>query len=201
MSETKQNDVIAYFRAKDQSKAIPAESSSTLNKTDTLTNDFHAGHFFDTDNFTMGMNLSDDEGDGPLSPTTEKRSFARWRALTDAARPTPPFQADPEDVSLTRAIDSSSPTLLSHCLKMIPFETVVIVKRAQMPQTGLFTSILRLEFKHVWITSIEWEDNDAIREAISFKYNALSGKFIRRKPDGSASAPLELAWKSLQQVA
>lgn len=201
MSETKQNDVLVYFQLRDQPKALEAESQSVLDATDPLMQDFVAGHFFSTDNFTLSINLSDDEGDSPLDPKNEARSFARWRVLTDESVPKPPFQADPDDISLSRAIDKSSPTLLSHCLKMIPFEKVVIVKRAQLPQTGLFAAILRLEFTHVWITAVEWEDNDAVKEMIKFKYNALNGKFVRRKPDGSADAPLELAWKSLQQVA
>jgi type VI protein secretion system component Hcp len=195
MSETKNSDVLAYFQRQGDPKPIPAEALSDLvDSTDTLVKDFRPGHFFTADTFSFGAVLADDEGENIVDPR-EARSYGRWRALkVSEPKPNPPFRTEPEDVSITRMIDSSSPLLLSHCLETQPFSTAVIVKRSRNGTSGLLSAILRLEFSTVWIKAVEWEDGDAIVETIKFKFNAVKATYVRRKPDGTIASTWPCAW-------
>lgn len=197
MSETKQNDVLAYFQRDREPKAIPAEAQSDLaDSTDTLVKDFVPGHFFTADTFTFGATLADDEGENLINPG-EGRSYGRWRALkVHEPKPTPPFRTEPEDVSITRMIDTSSPLLLSHCLDTQSFGKAVIVKRSRNGVSGLLSTILRLEFTTVWIKAIEWEDGDAVVETVKFKFNAVKAIYVKRKPDGTVASQWPCGWTS-----
>lgn len=197
MSDTKQSDVLMYFVQKGETKGIAAESQSTLTGADDLLMDgFAVGRFFTADTFTFGVTLADDEGENLTNPA-EGRSYARWRGLKiHEPTPTPPFRAEPDDISITRQIDSSSPVLLNHCLESKPFSTAVIVKRSRIGTSGLLSAILRLEFTTVWIKAIEWEDNDAVMETLKFKFNAVKATYIKRKPDGTVASQWPCGWTS-----
>ena len=80
--------------------------------------------------------------------------------------PSPPFRAEPDEVSITRMIDASSPILLQYCLETKPFETVVMVKRARRGTQGKLSVVLRMEFKKVWIRAIDWDDGNTVTEEL-----------------------------------
>ena len=197
MSETKQTDVLAYFQRKGDAKPIPADALSSMADTnDGHVKDFIAGHFFVADTFTFAAVLADDEGENIID-AREARSYGRWRALKiSEPKPNPPFRTEPEDISITRMIDSASPLLFSHCLGAEPFSKAVIVKRSRNGISGLLSTTLRLEFTTVWIKSVEWEDGDAVVETIKFKYNAMAGTYVKRKPDGSVASQWPCQWTS-----
>ncbi len=203
MSETKQSDVLAYFQRSGDANGIPAEAQSALrdendkdDKIDPLLKDFKPGFFFTADTFTFGATLADDEGENLINPE-EGRSYGRWRALKiHEPKPTPPFRTEPDDVSITRMIDSSSPLLLNHCLDTKSFSKAVIVKRSRNGADGKLLPILRLEFTTVWIKVVEWEDGDAIVETVKFKFNAVEAIYVKRKSDGTVGSQWPAKWAS-----
>ena len=220
MADGSDSDVLMYLVAKG-SDPIPAESQSSLIPGDKLTADFQKGKFFEAEGFTFGVKLKDDEGtrkkkdqakSGPLfddrrdprkrgdenhADVEDTRSFARWRSLSnDAVKPTPPFMAEPEDFSLTRVIDTSSPILLQQCLDVQRFVKAVVVKRSRLASSGALAGFLRMEFFQVYLKSIDWTDGEAVRETCKFKYAAVNVTYVKRKADGTTISSWPCEWES-----
>jgi len=198
MSDTNAGDVLMYFVEKANGTPIAAESRSALSgKGTTMMKGFEAGHYFEAEEFTFGIELADDEGGGSYEDL-DQRSFSRWRALKDSRSvPNPPFRADPRDVTVTRQIDSSSPLLLKNCLDSVQFHQAVMVKRARVGSTGNLAGILRMEFGNVWIKAIDWADGDALRETCTFKFQTVQVSYLSRKTDGSVDRPWSCGWKGM----
>jgi type VI protein secretion system component Hcp len=197
MADEKQNDVLMYLIAKEGSQPIEAESTSALSGQDArLMQGFVAGRYFSAETFSFSTVLADDEGFGAVE-SADTRSYSRWRGLKiGQPRPDPPFRAEPEDVSITRMIDSSSPILLKYCLDTQPFSSAVLVKRSRIGTANMLSPILRLEFTTVWIKAVEWEDGDAIKETCKFKFNAVKATYVKRKPDGRVDSLWPCSWTS-----
>ena len=219
MADGSDSDVLMYLISTG-SDPIAAESQSTVVKGDKLTADFQQGKCFEAEGFTFGIKLKDDEGakrrqkeakkgiqfDDKRDPrkrgdldeesADDTRSFARWRSLSDdAVKPTPPFSAEPEDFSVTRMIDSSSPILLQHCLSVQRFQKAVVVKRSRLASSGALAGFLRMEFFQVYLKSIDWTDGDAVRETCKFKYAAVNVTYIKRKADGTTLSSWPCDWE------
>ena len=195
MSESKDGDVLVFFKLKGQTKAIRAESTSEIDPEDDHATDFTPGYYFSTDNFSFQINLADDEGQNVFNQD-EDRSYGRWRSLKTDEAPKPPFMADPDDINLTRMIDASSPVLLQHCLEAKPFADAVLIKRARVSDKSMLQTILRFEFKDVYIKAVEWEDDDAVKETIKFKFNAVTARYFSQGPGGDLVPAGEFKWVS-----
>ncbi len=197
MSDTTKADVLMYFVQREGTPPIEAESTSALRGNDArLMSGFMEGRYFEAENFSFGIELADDEG-GAATDEDETRSYGRWRALKPGEpKPTPPFRAEPQDVSISRRIDASSPVLLKCCLEKKQFHTAVLVKRSRIGTTGMLSAILRMEFSRVWLRSIEWEDGDTVRETCKFKYASVKSTYVRRKPDGTVASLWPCEWTS-----
>lgn len=197
MSDNIDADVLMFFVHTAGSPAIAAESTSALAGQDArLMAGFVEGRFFEIDNFTFSIELDDNEGDVPAS-TTGPGPFARWRSLKPTEpKPNPPFKAEPQDISVTRRIDSSSPVLLQYCLDKKRFDQAVIVKRSRIGSTGMLSAVLRLDFQQVYIRSIDWQDGNTVHETCKFKFGALKATYVKRKPDGTVDTLWPCEWTS-----
>ena len=210
MVDTASTDVLMYVISKG-TDPIPAECSSLLDDSDTLTTDFKTGKFFEAENFTFSIKLKDDEGTpqkqaAPVKGKEHEKaaeakpdtpSYSRWRAIKqDGVKPSPPFRAEPDDFSLTRRIDAASPILLQHCLDIQRFDKVVVVKRVRAPSDELLTGFLRLEFAKVYLKSVEWTDGDAVREACKFKYASVNVTYLKRTVAGATDSSWSCKWES-----
>ena len=195
MSDTTASDVLMYFMQKEGGQAIASESTSALTGSGSkLMAGFTAGRYFEAEDFHFGIELADDEG-GTVLAEGDARSYARWRGLRQGQpKPTPPFRAEPTDVSITRFIDASSPILLKHCLDTERFHQAVLVKRSRIGSSGVMAAILRFEFTKVWLKAIEWADGDTVRETCTFKYAGVKVTYVQRKPDGSPGANWACEW-------
>ena len=196
MSDSVDSDVLMYM-AQTAGSPMAAESTSELNADDTLTSDFVAGKYFEIEDFTLQMNLSDDEGDGAADNAKETRPYGRWRGLADDSdTPDPPFRADPDDVSFSRLIDSASPVLLKNCLDKKRFDTAVIVKRSRMGSAAQMSTILRLEFQQVFVRAVQWEDGNTVRESCKFKFGLMKATYRKRNQDSSIASSSSCSWAS-----
>lgn len=201
MAEASEGDVLMYFMLTEGSPPIAAESLSSLKGADArLMKGFTEGRYFDAENFALGFDLADDEGSAEPD-SAETRSFGRWRSLkpTDP-KPTPPFKAEPADVTISRLIDASSPVLLKHCLDVRQFHQAAVVKRTRIGRTGMLSAILRMEFSKVWIKAIEWEDGDTVRETCRFKFASVTTTYVRRKQDGTVASLWPCDWTGQVQA-
>ncbi len=200
MADSEGGDVLMYFVESAGTSPIPAEARSSLDGGyEKLMQGFQAGKYFEVENFSFSIELADDEGAELDDP--DKRSYARWRGLkTNQPKPNPPFKAEPQDVSITRLIDSSSPTLLVNCLNTKRFHRAVLVKRARLGSARRLSPIMRMEFENVWIKAIEWEDGDGVKETCKFKYSAVKITYVSRKPDGSVDTDWPCEWKGLSNA-
>lgn len=189
------SDVLMFFVQTAGSQPIAAESTSALAGNDArLMGGFVEGRYFEVENFTFAIDLADDEG-GNVMDAAETRSYGRWRGLKPTEpKPHPPFKAEPQDVSISRLIDASSPVLLKNCLDTKQFQQAVLVKRARLSTTGIMSAILRLEFSKVWIKAIEWEDGDTMRETCKFKFLSMNATYVKRKPDGTVASLWPCTW-------
>ena len=208
MANTTASDMLMYFVEKPNGTPISAESTASLTQTDDRhMTGFAAGKYFDAENFSFGMVLKDEEGDGEKDQQdaknagkkvvdTESRSYARWRALEgNPQTEMEKFKAEPYDASVTRLIDSSSPLLLKHCLNTTQFHQAVIVKRSRIGATGLLSVILRMEFSKVFIRGIQWQDGNTVSETCSFRFSEVKITYVRRRADGTGGAALPCEWK------
>jgi type VI protein secretion system component Hcp len=197
LSDAKDNDVLMYFVQSPNSDPIKAESTSWLDDADkTMLKGFVPGRYFEAEHFSFSLKLGDDEG-GVGAALEDNRSFARWRGLTDTSvKPSPAFRAEPDDVSITRMIDASSPILLQYCLESKPFDTVVMVKRARKGTEGKLAVVLRMEFKRVWIRSIDWDDGDTVSESCKFKFTSVDITYAKYTPNGDPDSTLNCSWRA-----
>ena len=213
MADAANTDMLVYL-VSEKAGVIPAESASTLGAGDKLTADFQAAKFFEAENFSFGIKLDDGESkdkkkggkkkvqafDAKGKPIEDEdkdssRSFERWRSIIDdQAQPDAGFRAEPDDFSLTRSIDASSPILLQHCLDVQRLSKAVVVKRFRASRSGLLTGFLRFEFEKVYVKSIEWTDGDAVKESCKFKFASVKVTYIKRKPDGTTASSWPCSW-------
>lgn len=197
MSDNIDADVLMFFVHTAGTPAIAAESTSALTGQDArLMAGFVEGRFFEIDNFTFSIELDDKEGE-TAKEDSGPGPFARWRSMKPAdPKPTPPYLAKPQDVSVSRRIDTSSPVLLQYCLDKKQFDQAVIVKRSRIGTTGMLSAVLRLEFRQVFIRAIEWEDGDTVHETCKFKFASMKATYVKRKTDGSVDTLWPCEWTS-----
>ena len=197
MSDTADNDILMYFVQSAGTDPIKAESKSNLVGADqSLMQGFVVGRYFEAEHFSFSIKLGDDEG-GAGASQQDSRSFARWRGLTDTSvKPSPAFRAEPDEVSIKRLIDASSPVLLQYCLDTKPFDSAVLVKRARRGTHGKLAVVLRMEFKKVWIKAIEWDDGDTVSENCKFKFMSVDATYAKYKPNGDPDSTLNFTWSA-----
>ncbi len=199
MSEQASSEMLMYLKTSGQ--MLDAESTSTIDGKDALMQGFSAGKFFEVESFSFSMELDDDEGRVSDNDQSEKRSYARWRGLGEkTTKPTPPFRAEPGDMSVSRRIDSSSPILLKHCLDASRFDEAVLVRRARDPVTGMLAGTMRMTFGKVWLKTIDWEDGDTVRETCKFRFSSVAIVYVRQKADGSPGPSANCKWTSVVAV-
>lgn len=199
MSDTSSGDILMFFAPDTPENALAAELQSQFETSDRLMQNFRPGFCFEVEDFAFSIELADDEG--VARDEDEPGSYGRWRSLpADEPKPDPPFKAEPQDVTITRAIDKASPELLTHCLIPRRFEHAALVKRARYGATGKLIPILRMNFRKVWIKSVNWKDGDTVKETIKFKFADVDVTYVRRKPDGSVASTWNCAWAGVKNA-
>lgn len=192
MVDAASNDVVMYLEH--SSGKLDAESSTELNALDTMTNGtFVAGKFFEVESFTVGLKLADDDKAG-----NSARTYETWRSTQKAAAATAAsgkqlFFAKPDELSITRVIDKASPTLLQHCLKLEKLTSGVLVKRGRN-SAGALVGFFKLTFSGLTVRSMDWSDDEIVREVCRFRFEKLVVDYNRRKADGSKLTPWNCVW-------
>ena len=118
--------------------------------------------------------------------------FASWRSAKDdeikslAEKFTPEFKT----VKFSKVIDAASPVLFEACVNSRKFDKAIIIKRLSQGSSGADSAVLplvgylRLDFKTVQITSVNWSDGDLVTESIVFEAKSIEMRYRSQGYDG-----------------
>ncbi|MDE2006498.1 MAG: type VI secretion system tube protein Hcp [Rhodospirillales bacterium] len=78
-----------------------------------------------------------------------------------------------DEITVERQIDETSTTILKECLERRPLDSIVIVRRKFTGNQEYREAFIRLEFKDCLVTSIDWDNDENIKETMKFVYREL----------------------------
>lgn len=212
-----QSDLLMKFVLSGQS--IQAGGTAQLKKDDKLLFDFWTGKFFEIEEFSLGLNLSDFEAPpapagaaaGPPKPAAhgpaaapgaaplaapQKAKFAAWRDKKKSSQAIAklafPVETDPFEI--TRLFDRASPLLFESCASTTSFDSATIVKRKVTGQTMALQSYLRIDFNEVLLVGLTWSDGELLKEKVRFICRGLRVQYRQQGADGSLGAAASAEW-------
>ncbi len=193
-----------------------AESTLGVLKTDPLMKGFNGidsyndySNFFEVTSFNFDMQLNPaDQGVGALSqPAQATQSsvaqaapdqFSAWRSAEGNDYKMIKFPVDFDTFSFTRIIDGATPLFFAACCNQISFHHAALVKRVAAGSVGgkeqQSVGILRLDFRHVLLTGINWEDGDLVTESITFICKAMRVRYAPQMQSGEVMPAVEVDW-------
>jgi len=77
-----------------------------------------------------------------------------------------PYPSDLDEIQVTKDMDYSSPVIFEKCLASFKFESATILKRRAVG--GVLKGYLRIDFKQVMLTSLDWKDDEVVEETFNF---------------------------------
>ena len=207
------------FTNKDNSPVL-AESTLGVLKGDPLMENFESikrysdySNFFEVTDFSFSVALKpQDEGVGALSQHASQANsgggggrapaandqFSRWRSAKNDEYKKIRFPIEFDVFNFERVIDGASPLFFSACCNQESFKSAVLVKRVS---TGLHgggerqsEGFLRLEFRDVFLTGIDWDDGDLVKEKITFICKAMRMRYRQQTMAGGFGAEIETIW-------
>lgn len=177
---------------------------------DDLILDYENGSFFAVDDFSFGMNIDDKD---PTADTTNagggrgvgaagvnlaagpQVKFGKWKSGTaEDVKKMVPFPVRMDEFSITRRYDRASPVLFEKCVTSDSFKSASLVKR-KVVGGDMLQTFLRLDFKDVLITHIDWSDGETIKETVKFVFRAITVQYKTQKPDGKLNAAGSVEWR------
>jgi hypothetical protein len=207
------SDVLMTF-IDSSGQGVPAESNTVWNEKDTtMMADFTQGNVFELDDFAFGVGLgSSEESRGETTHSNTQRGFGTnalhdlhgkggSASQADSKDPNKKsganrfagyiqsgklnFPIDMQEVSITKQLETASQTFLRNCLKLIPFQKAVLVKRKFTGNQDFHEAFLRLEFEEPLITSIDWDDGEVVKEKIKFVCRGVKAAYKPQSADGT----------------
>jgi type VI secretion system secreted protein Hcp len=103
--------------------------------------------------------------------------------------------------SITRKIDSSSPTFFQMACSGTAFQQVFLALRKSSggDQSGLI--FLRFDFKLVAVKTIGWSsDDESPKETITFEYGGLQIRYTVQNADGGMGPAIAAGWNRVQNI-
>ena len=200
-------------------RAIAAGGTSRLDDTDGMLSDFSAGKFFEIEQFSFGLNLSDFEtgqtsgvaaaampklpaaGGAQKDPTAsvvpQKSKFASWRdrKKTRQAIAAISFPVELDPFSFTRMVDRASPLLFESCASTTSFASATIVKRKVTGRKSYaLQGYMRIDFTDVLLVGMTWDDGEMIKEKCRFICRGLRVQYKPQASDGTLAAAMSAEW-------
>jgi type VI protein secretion system component Hcp len=186
--------------------AIDAESTSSIDGETGWTDDFTAGKYFELQDFTLGIDIEDNDSASTKPPVTDPHTgvtttpaktgkFSKWvQGIAASAGPgvlSTLYPVQMDAFSFTKQLDAASPVLFKNCFKTIPFDSAAIVMRktggVQHTKTGIgHIGFLRIDFTGVLITSIDWDAGEIVKEKVKMVCRTVQVKYRAQNNDGSA---------------
>jgi type VI protein secretion system component Hcp len=193
-------------------KAIAAECQLTLDPEDTMMKDFSDGKYYQIENFSLSAGLQEEPkapvpgqppghnqpvhgGTGkPEKAKATKAKFAKWRNERASEAGSTRYPLEVEPVSFTRLMDQASTVLFEGLCKSQTFASATIVRRMYTGDGAGGKAYLRLDFTDVMIVSIDWDEEDVIKEKYKFVCRGVKVQFRPQASDGSLAAAISGVW-------
>jgi type VI secretion system secreted protein Hcp len=109
--------------------------------------------------------------------------------------------------SITRSIDTASPTFFQMACSGTAFQSVTLAlrKSSGAGQAGAADTagvvFLRFDFKLVAVKTISWaHDEERPKETVTFEYGGLQVRYSRQKADGSLDAAITKGWNRVKNI-
>lgn len=228
MAEQVVSDLIMKFVDQDNN-AIKGETITELNLRETqLSTGFVVGQMFEIQSFTFKTGLigdGQDEAAQKMANNTDalrKGVEANLRAqakatgaqYTDIKMPkevsfkafrenpskNTKYPVDMKPFEFTRAIDISSPTLLDFCIKRKIFKSASLIKRKAAGGPASGEVFLRFDFQTVLIKSVDWDNDEPIKETCEFVCRAVTINYLPQLPDGTLGASKHAFWTAVKDL-
>jgi type VI protein secretion system component Hcp len=221
MAEENATDIFIKFVL--NGSPLDGESSTDLGKpsgrNDLLTG-FKAGSMFELQSFSFSVGIEDDDEETKTRKKNEKAAkrgdpppkvkkgtgntmevqlprplggFPGWRR----GGRDKPYPAEVQPVTLVRAIDKASTSLMTHCVKCTSFDYIALVKRKPAGGAAAGQGFLRMDFVGSLITEVAWTNEDPIKETCRFISRAITVRYKPQLPDGTLGAPRVGFWSML----
>ena len=216
MSDSSKSDMVMMFVDK-SGAPVWAESTLGVLPGDPLMKGFTAiqsyddySSFFEVSTFSFSVALNpQDQGTGALSQQTQTASpsgsapaaqdqFSAWRSASASDYKSIHFPLEFDSFSFSRVIDGASPIFFAACCNQESFRHVALVKRAAVGMLGgsrmQSVGFLRLDFRDVLLTGINWDDGDLVTESCTFICKAMKVRYSRQMADGQMLPSVEANW-------
>lgn len=112
------------------------------------------------------------------------------------AKSTKLYPVDVKPVEFTRGIDQSSAELLSYCIKKKTFDSASLIKRRPSGGPSSGEVFLRMDFKTVLLTKVDWQNEDPVEETVEFVCRAVCIRYLPTLPSGEIGAAIQRAWSA-----
>lgn len=214
MSGSSKSDMVMMFIDRSGSP-VWAESTLSVLTSDKLMDGFIAAPtladysgFFEISSFNFALQLSpQDQGTSKLSQAAQSASgsapavqdqFSAWRSASPDQVASMRFPLDFDSFSFSRVIDGASPIFFAACCNQESFLSAALVKRVAVGSVSgsdqQSMGYLRLDFRDVLLTSINWDDGDLVTESCSFICKAMRIRYAPQSPSGAPLPTVEVNW-------
>jgi type VI secretion system secreted protein Hcp len=103
------------------------------------------------------------------------------------------------DISITKFIDKSSPTLMLHCCsgKHIPSGLITVRKAGDKP-----LEYMKITLKDLLVSSVQQagHGSDLLTENVTLNITEFKVEYQEQKPDGSGTPAGEMAWNVKENI-
>ena len=194
---------------------VVAEGTAVIGRDDTLAKGFvpgtkdnrWQGNFFAVTDYQFQIGLLADTDSDPTAVTKQTMDALRESLKNPQAKPKnsqgqfarfmdrPPggsmraYSSNLEPVTITKQLDQTSLALFDACIKSTTIDNAVLIKRRGSGFTNLAT-YLRFEFTDVLITDLNWDEDDVVKEKITFVCRKAEVQYRMEKFSGELDAVL-----------
>jgi type VI protein secretion system component Hcp len=227
MADDKTNDILMRF-VQSNGQSVDGEAQSEVDYTDLLMLDFKDGKFFQVEDFSMGIEVSDEDpgkdnintakvgtASAALQPSGPSIKFGRWKSATRAEAKDIKYPVQMDPFSFTRTIDKASLIFFESCVKSYSFKQATMVKRKVTGSAGAkdalitislgglsgLSGFLRLDFYDVLITSLQWDDGETIKEKGKFVFRRMTIQYRRQNHKGTLQGISQAEWEHEVELA
>lgn len=220
MAEHIVSDLIMKF-VDTNNYTLDGESSTDLKlKKSRMTKGFDPGKMFELESFSFKTGLNGQDADGvdekidkkaaqqdkkmiawakknhmdpaELSKSIKGSGFGKFRT----GETFDPYPVDMRPVEFTRPIDRASPVLLQNCIYRRVFKSATLIKRRPTGGPNSGEVFLRFDFTDVLFNSVEWDNEDPVKETCEFVCRAVTIHYLPQLPSGQLGAPVQAFWSA-----
>ena len=124
--------------------------------------------------------------------------FSRWRSAKNDEYKDIRFPIEFDTFNFSRIIDGASPPFFQACCNQHNFRSAALVRRVEIGSRGggerQAKGFLRLDFRDVALTSINWDDGELVTESVTFICKALKVRYRQQIADSHLLGASEAVW-------